>query len=179
MFTKGKQISQRFALAVLTLTMVSSQAMADDDGKEYKVNLSPLNSSGVYGEVEFKLRGNKLYVEIEAYGLEVGKPHPQHIHGFNAPVKQSSCPGMEADTNADGIVSVQEGAPSYGPILLPLTPFDLVNANGSLKYEASFTINPSTVVPLEKRAVVLHGMTVNNQYIPSLPVACGRIGMDD
>lgn len=180
MIKTGKLKPSILIPAVLTLAMSYTSVFADDDDdKEYEVDLAPLNNSGVYGEVELKLKGKMLHISIEAHGLEPGKIHPQHIHGFNNPVKKSTCPGIEADSNADGIISVQEGLPAYGPIILPLTPFDLVEANGKLEYEASFKINPSTVQPLEKRVVLLHGMTVNNQYIPSLPIACGKIRKDD
>ena len=69
--------------------------------------------------------------------------------------------------------------PFYGPIVLPLTPFDLVSANGELRYEAKFSINPASVQPIGKRTIVLHGMTVNGTYIPSLPIACGTVEIDD
>lgn len=130
--------------------------------------------------MEIKLvNGNTLHVSIEASGLEPDKVHPQHIHGINNPLKNATCPGIDADTDGDGVISVREGLPSYGPIILPLLPFDLVDAEGKLKYEASFTINPNSLQPLHKRVVLLHGMTVNNQYIPSLPIACGQIREDD
>ena len=168
---------------IFILAFAIPAAFADDhnDKQEtvkYQVDLAPLNSSGVYGEVELVLKGNKLTIEIEASGLEPDKIHPQHIHGIDKPVKNSTCPGLEADSDADGIISVTEGLPAYGPIILPLAPFDLVDASGKLEYEASFTINPGTLPPLHKRVVLIHGMTVNDQYIPSLPIACGEIHRD-
>mgnify|MGYP003573555248 CR=1 FL=1 len=152
----------------------------DDDGKEFVAEMVQLNSSGVFAEVELKLiKGKTLKVEIEASGLEPGKPHPQHVHGIDNPVKNSTCPGLDADTNGDGIITIGEGVPSFGPIILPLVPFDLVDASGNLDYEATFTINPGALQPLHKRTIVLHGMTVNGAYVPSLPIACGEIVQDD
>ncbi len=155
--------------------------LADDeeDGQKYVAEMIQLNSSGVYAEIELTLlSGNRLKVEIEASGMEPGKPHPQHIHGKDNPKTNASCPGPEADRDGDGLVSVGEGLPAYGPIILPLVPFDLVDAGGNLDYEATFTVNPQALQPLHKRAIVLHGMTVNGAYVPSLPIACGEIVAD-
>ena len=162
----------------VALGLVPLLANADDEteSREFVANMVQLNSSGVYAEVELELTdGKTLTVSIEASGLEPGKPHPQHIHGLDKPVRNATCPGIEADTDGDGIISIGEGVPSFGPIILPLNPFDLVDESGNLEYEATFTINPGTLQPLHKRAVVLHGLTVNGEYIPSLPIACGEI----
>lgn len=151
-------------------------ALAAGDENHYRVDLSPLNASGVYGTVEATLAdGKMLHITLTASGLEPGKVHPQHIHGINSPVKNSTCPTIANDTDGDGLVSVREGAATFGPIILALVPFNLVDAAGSLNYQASFTINPGDMQPLHKRAVVIHGATVNGEYIPSLPVACGEI----
>ena len=171
----------------LALSLVPFIANADDDSKEdddskkveYVVNLQPLNNSGVWAKAEMKLKGNKLKVEIEATGMETGKPHPQHIHGFGDPVKNSSCPGFEADVNGDGVVSVGEGGPSYGPIVLPLVPFDLVDESGKLEYEVKLKVNAESLGELTNRTIVMHGLTVNGSYVNSLPVACGQIENDD
>ncbi len=169
-------------LCVLAFAMPLAYASVDHDDKhgkaKYVVDLEPLNNSGVYGEVELKLKKNKLHIEIEASGLEPGKIHPQHIHGHDKPVKNATCPGIEADSNADGVISVQEGLPAYGPIILPLVPFDLVDDGGNLEYQASFTVKTGTLQPLHKRVIILHGMTVGGSYIPSLPIACGEIRKD-
>ena len=170
----------------LAITLVPFLANAHDDDEEengdkkkYEADLTPLNGSSVYAEVEMKLKGNKLTVKIKASGLEPGKPHPQHIHGFGDATVNSTCPPLSADTNGDGLISVGEGGPFYGPIVLPLVPFDLVEASGKLKYKTKFTINPASLQPLQNRVVILHGMTVNGTYDPSLPVACGELELDD
>ena len=166
--------------ATLALSLAPFIANADKDKKvEYVANLQSLNNSGVWAEVELKLKGNTLKIEIEASGLEAGKPHPQHIHGFGDASKNSSCPGFEADTNGDGVISVSEGGPSYGPIVLPLLPFDLVDAAGKLEYEIKMTINPESLGELANRTIVMHGLTVNGTYVPSTPVACGQLELDD
>ena len=170
------------ALLVSMPTMLLAHEKEDEDENklEYTVKLHPLNQSGVTGEAEISIKGsNKLKIKLEADGLEPNRPHPQHIHGLNDLAINATCPGIAADVNADGLISVGEGLPFYGPIVLPLTPFDLVEADGELEYKAKFSINPASIQPLDKRTIVLHGMTVNGEYIASLPVACGVIELDD
>ena len=183
------KMQTKAAVSALALLLTIPLAHADSDhggdrehhkGKnKYEVELIPLNNSGVEAEAEIKLKGNMLTISIEASGLEAGQPHPQHIHGHGDMDIKASCPGIEADVDGDGLISVQEGVPSYGPIILPLTPFNLVDADGQLRYKATFSVDPDSLAPLHTRAVVLHGLTVNGQYIPSLPVACGKITLDD
>jgi len=74
---------------------------------------------------------------------------------------------------------VGEGFTFYGPIILPLNPLDFVESDGTLRYKASYRINPDSIQPIGKRTIVLHGMTINGEYIASLPVACGQIVLDD
>lgn len=170
--------------AVLPLLLVSTPLItyADDESseKKFSVELFPLNGSGVSGKAKIKIKKNEtLKVSIKAEGLEVNKPHPQHIHGLTDTSIRATCPDISADVNADGLISVGEGFPFYGPIVLPLNPFDLVKADGTLRYKASFSINPDSIQPIGKRTIVLHGMTVNGEYIASLPVACGQIVPDN
>lgn len=171
-----KKFTKYITTILLCISSISATFAEDEKGMIYTANLESLNNSGVYATVEMiRLGENKLHVSIKAVGLEVDKPHPQHIHGFDKPVKNATCPTLEADTNGDGVISIREGVPAFGPIILPLVPFDLVDASGNLDYEATFTIKPGSLQPLHNRAIVLHGMTVNDLYIPSLPVACGEI----
>jgi Cu/Zn superoxide dismutase len=136
--------------------------------------LSPLNNSGVTGTATLSLNGNMLTVTIEASGLEPNKEHAQHIHGFMENNRKATCPTIAADTNGDGLVDLGEGAPFYGPVLLNLAPTPTADANGNIYFTQTFTISP-TLLPLQNRAIVLHGMTVMGDYWPLLPVACGMI----
>lgn len=169
--------TQQLVYALLVLGLAGSPLAQAKT--EYDVAFVPLNSSGVNAEAEVELHGKTLKVFIEASGLEIGKPHPQHIHGHSDSSINSSCPDSSADQNADGLVSVGEGLPSYGPIILPLNPFNLVDHNGNLSYELEVSIKPADLRPLHKRTIVLHGMSINGEYIASLPVACGEIRLDD
>ena len=167
----------RLLKTCLMVALGFSPMAAADDGPDYFIAvLDSLNDSGVVGVAQLTIEDAKyLTVEIEATGLEPFPIHPQHIHGFDRPRANSSCPGPDADADGDGIVSVSEGAPFYGPVILPLTPFNLVGGDGELSYWASFTIPPEELRPLNKRTIVLHGMTVDGVYVPSVPVACGQI----
>jgi Cu/Zn superoxide dismutase len=177
------------AFLVLSLSQCTKEAMNHDDGsvmeskramqsmnlkKEYRASLGALNNSGVHGTATLMLEGNMLTVSIEAMGLEAGKPHPQHIHGFMENNRNSTCPTSAFDTNGDGLIDLGESVPAYGPILLDLAPMPTADAMGKVSYTKTFTIN-SNLLPLQNRAIVLHGLTVNGQYIATLPVACGQV----
>ncbi len=169
-------MKQLVYIFMITAMVFAPMAVADDIPQEYMAVLESLNDSGVEGIAWITVTDGKyLTVEIEAVGFEAGKPHPQHVHGMDKPRRNSSCPTPDADANGDGIVSVGEGLPNYGPVVLPLVPFDLVGADGSLSYAATFQIRPEKLQPLHKRSVVLHGLTVDSTYVPSTPVACGEI----
>lgn len=159
--------------------------------KYYKANLSMLNESGVSGTAELKLEGNELTVNISATGLEPGELHPQHIHGFQEDNRNSTCPPASADNNGDGFISVGEGFPFYGGILLPLLndvndplSFPTADADGEIKFEKTYTVNAS-ITPLQNTSIVLHGKTVEgfineegetiNGYRLTLPVACAQV----
>ena len=159
--------------------------------RTYMVDLEALNNSGVTGTATVTVEGNQLTVTVQAEGLEPLMPHPQHIHGFVDMNKNSTCPTMAADTNGDGLVGLVEGLPSYGPVLLelyePIDVFPVASADGTLTFERTFTlgeqefeeegqlISYKDLKPLQNRAIVLHGMTVNGEYNPVLPVACGQL----
>ncbi len=164
---------------VLLLVMVSS-ASAHRGVRHFTVDLDPLNNSGVDGTAYLSLDGDSLTVTIHATGLEPNRVHPQHIHGHEKPVTQNNgnatCPTSAADVNGDGLVDVGEGVPNYGPVQLVLAPFS-TTPDGTLHYSQTFTdlsgLEP--VNTLQTNAIVLHGMSVNGVYSPSLPIACGQI----
>lgn len=142
--------------------------------QDYVADLSSLNGSGATGKANLTLVGDMLTVRIEASGMTPLEVHPQHIHGFADTKKNSVCPPPSADTNGDGLISVAEGAPFYGAILLPLMPFPTATAAGNVTYERTFKISKD-LLPLQNRTIVLHGMMVNGVYMPTLPVACGQV----
>jgi len=166
------------------------------DGPEpmtYTAPLTALNNSGVSGQATVTVEGNQLTVSVDAQGSE--EPvHAQHIHGFAS--KASSCPTAMADTSGDGRISVGEGAPSYGGILVPLDgsldnaeglgdleTFPTGGSDGDYSYEQSIATGTLDVnddksfddLSLGNHAVVVHGRTVDGEYAATLPVACGTL----
>lgn len=152
--------------------------------KIYTAELSALNGSNVWGTAELVLEGNELTVTINATGLEPGRLHPQHIHGFKENNRNSKCPPASADDDGDGFVELGEGLPFYGPVLLPLQPFPTA-PDGTITFVETYDVSDLdfSVTPLQNRAIVLHGMTATltkdgeeiTDYIATLPVACGQI----
>ncbi len=153
--------------------------------KMYMVEFGELNNSGVSGTAELILEGSSLTVNITASGLEPEKLHPQHIHGFVDNKRNSTCPPTSADSNNDNLVSVGEGAPFYGGIQLPLImdpqdelSFPVADENGNINFTMTYEYEDGVntdLTPLQNRAIVLHGLTVDKDYQVTLPVACGQI----
>jgi hypothetical protein len=135
-----------------------------------------LNASGVKAEATLQVRGGDLIVTLDAVGRVPQHIHPQHIHGFAA--QTSTCPTAANDTDGDGIISFAEGSPAFGPVQVDLQPYPTpANAAGSTHYRATFVASdvPFTASELTEKTMVLHGDFVGGSYVPTLPVACGRV----
>jgi len=171
-----KKITTVFSVAAVFAMTAMPTLASHNDSEAYRANLRTLNSSDVRGRANMTLEGDQLKVTINARGYEANKLHVQHIHGF-ANKQNSVCPSPSADINNDGVVDLVEGLPSYGPILLNFEPFPTADSKGSVNFQNTYTVNVSDLGPLENRAIVLHGATVNGNYDPTLPVACGQIVM--
>ena len=142
--------------------------------QESSFQLNPLNESGATGTAELTLDGTSLTVSINSSGLLAGAPHAQHIH-FQ-PGTPSQCPTM-ADAGDDGVLSVPEGQPSYGPIQLPLTTegdfgadsalavdrFPVADAQGNVTFNRTFEISQEMAGQLEGQtlAIVQHGVDLD------------------
>jgi hypothetical protein len=115
----------------------------------YQVDLRPLNSSvagNVTGHFTIEIDNDDLFmVEGKVEGASAGVRHLQVLH-TNGP-----CPEASADTNADGIIDVQEGMRSYGAMLIPLdsdlnSQIDgsnygpLSNSSGRYRYQQSASL---------------------------------------
>ena len=144
--------------------------------KYYTAELSALNNSGVSGTAELVLEGNELTVTVNATGLVPDMLHPQHIHGFKEDNRNAKCPPASADEDGDGLVELGEGLPFYGPVLLPLDPFPTA-PDGTITFVETYNVGDLefSITPLQNRAIVLHGMYVDGEYVATLPVACGQI----
>ena len=167
----GKNANDRNAFG----KCVSSQASngAESRAQVLRTQLTALNGSGVSGTATLRLKGGTLTVKLDVRGLEPNQSHLAHVHGF-ATNTQATCPGAAADTNGDKIISFEEGLASFGPVLVELAS-QQPSASGRLTVTKTITENVQALLPLGDRAIVVHGLTVNGTYVPSLPVACGGI----
>ncbi len=163
------------------LALPAPNALSAPKAQRYHAVLDELNDSGVNGVAMLTLGDGMLTVRIVASGLEADRTHAQHIHGHNTSkrgnsrdARNATCPTPAADANGDGIVSAGEGVPAYGPVLLGLTPFTTA-PGGEIDFEAVYFFDEDLLNPLQKRVIVLHGLTVNGEYVGSTPVACGQI----
>lgn len=152
--------------------------------------------SDVEGHASLDLRGRNLTVDLTASGLTPGEPHAMHIHGRVAAANE--CPTAAADTDDDGLVSLSEGAPLYGPILVSFTEtgdtgpssglvlerFPVADADGTLEYHRTFTVSKDVAKNLDSLHIVLHGAdlpadddhsSLSSLFEATLPVACGEI----
>lgn len=153
-----------------------------DDAQVYKACLTPMNDSGALALAYFRLDGNMLQTTVLASGVEANERHAQHIHGKES--GNATCP-PESAAGEDGLISLEEGLPFYGAPLLALTDesgeYPMANASGDYIYERTFMLGEGDLIsaadlgPLQDRAVVLHGMTVDGEYWGTLPVACQEI----
>ncbi|MGI8633221.1 MAG: hypothetical protein ACR2NA_11860 [Solirubrobacterales bacterium] len=150
----------------------SGTVPGSDNGAQV-VELGTLNDSGVTGQATLTRDGDTLKVKIEAGGLVADEEHPQHIHRPDGDTA-GTCPSESADKDGDGTISIDEGAPFYGPVRAELTPFPSADGQGTIVYEESVTID-SDVEPLEDGVIVLHGTKDGEEYVPETPVACGVI----
>ena len=186
------------APALLAALFAASAPSAARAGQVYVANLQPLNDSGVSGTARLTLNDDgTLTVDVNATNLEAGQVHPQHIHGFlngQDSVTPPRSSGGDAASENGTLISVAEGAPFYGPILLPLEP---TPSGATVNFSATFDdaqarqlsataaemlpglateiSGLSDLTPLDLREIVLHGMTVDGQYVATLPVASGTI----
>lgn len=187
--------------AMLGFSAVAAQAAS------FKADIGTLNHSGVTGTALLDLSDDNktLTVTTTATGLEPNQLHVQHIHGLfsGGAVADSMTPTLANDLDGDGFIELAEGAPAYGPIVLPLAWITTADGNASVTttYDLTdpsiFGTNPATgmaftaadLMPLTFREIVIHGLSVpagvgagtpnevngTNGYLTVLPVAAGEI----
>ena len=167
---------------------------SEQKARTFVANLGGLNNSGVTGEVTITYMQDGLFqVHTKANGLEPNMVHPQHIHGFGFDMmnpQDAVCPPMSA-AGDDGLLTLPDGLPFYGPVLIPLDSelipldiqeFPMANANGQLNYLefAKFQalihaidmgtdgVQTMKNLALDKRTIVLHGAFVkDNMIVPA------------
>jgi Cu/Zn superoxide dismutase len=192
--------STRFLSAILLLTIggwgltgCDQSGSNEMEAMTYTADLGALNDSGVSGQAELTVEDDQLMLSVQAEGTVAEQVHAQHIHGTDG---TSSCPSMSADSNDNGRISVEEGAPSYGGILVPmdgsldtaeglgdLETFPVADGDGMYSYDMSIATADLAVnddrsfddLRLEDHAIVVHGRMVDGEYQATLPVACGTL----
>lgn len=170
--------------------------------------------SQVRGAAWLRLDGRRLTVHLEARGLTPNEPHAMHVHGTLQ--AKNECPGIERDANTgdpvdpgtfeagtpDGLISLGEGLPDYGPIQVSLTKrgdtsadsgltlerFTKADSQGRLDYQRTFMVPREVARDLSDLHIVLHGAdlpsdanhsSLSSLFEATLPVACGEISRVD
>ncbi len=196
-------------LAALALpSAVAVAGAGDTTSMNYRANLRavPLNPPAS-GTARIDRVGNVITVDVHVTGLTPLLKHAMHIHGDRKALNE--CPPGSADLNTgdpisgpfiagtpDGLLSVSEGAPFYGPIQVSFTldpfpttaavgfdveKFPTANSSGVLDYHRTFQIPGKIAAKLGQLHVVVHGEDLNGDGAystfmeASLPVACGVI----
>ncbi|GGG58387.1 hypothetical protein GCM10011374_21510 [Kocuria dechangensis] len=194
------------ALALGALSMAAAPATAHEgDMWSSPATLNTLNNSGTTGQAMVDVHGTEATVTVEVSGaaetfMDGPFPHAQHIHI----AAQGTCPGPEADTDGDGVVSTTEGHPFYGHIGTSLTTEGDIGADSGLavdrfpggsaySYERTFELDAETAESLKNgtAVVVVHGvdparmpaaaaekMSDLDPALPAaatLPAACGTL----
>src|SRR5690349_13088571 len=113
-------------LSVLAVVAVGTTAAVATSGGFYHASLQPIphdtvadGGSNLNGSSKMFLPGLRLTVSIHATGLSPNLPHAMHIHGVLG--DRNVCPPASADVSGDGLISLEEGAPFYGPVQTSLT----------------------------------------------------------
>ncbi|MCZ3388310.1 MAG: CHRD domain-containing protein [Actinomycetia bacterium] len=205
------------APAALLMSATAAAAPAPPVGT-FSADLTPIphdstadGGSNVTGHAALSLAGRNLTVDLTATGLTPNEPHAMHIHGVLAGANE--CPPASADVNTgdpidpvtpqiagtpDGLISLAEGLPSYGPIDVSFTQtgdtsaasglvverFPVANAAGTLSYHRSIKIPIGVAKNLSDLHIVVHGTdlpsdadhsSLSSLFEATLPVACGTI----
>lgn len=190
---------------LLAATVATAVAFATTGTKHYQAGLAPIlhdphadEQSSASGTASLDVTGTQVHVVLHLHGLSPGVPHAMHIHGILA--AENECPPKTADVNGDGLISLEEGAPFYGPIDVSLTTtgdtspaaglllqkFVTADANGDVNYDRTFTVPQDVIDSLGSLHIVVHGLALdgetngpvggyNSLFEAVLPVACGRI----
>jgi hypothetical protein len=120
--------------------------------------------------------GNFVIASVHVDGAAPGLVHAQHIHGMGA----HACPGIDRDTDHDGLINTSEGAPDYGPVVVSLTEsgdtspssalavdrFPVANDHGSYTYvrklRVGVDVSNRIADNLDQFHIVVHGIDTNH-----------------
>lgn len=211
------KLRNRMVLALPAALLVPAGAAFAVSAGNFSANLEPVphdkvadGGSDVHGTASLRLTGRTLTVDLSATGLTPNEPHAMHIHGIVT--ARNECPGIAADVNTgdpidpqtfvagtpDGLISLGEGASSYGPIDVSLTAtgdtspqsglelerFVKADSSGRIEYHRRFMVPKDVAKNLANLHIVLHGAdlpsdadhsSLSSLFEATLPVACGGI----
>lgn len=192
-----------FVLVTAGIAYGQEQYDPDSGSAAYTADINELNPNltdgDVSGSATFIVAGNQLYVTIVVKGVAPSMMHLQHIHGFKASMKESSCPAQSADTNGDGIIDLIETHPSSGVTLIPFnaapaklkvlsSSYPVANNNGLLTYRIKIPLKSlkSAIqdkygidkLALANRVIYIHGVPKSTALpgsVQSLPGVPARV----
>lgn len=150
----------------------STATNANADGT--RVELTELNGSGVTARALVVKGDGTTTVSISTAGLQTGELHRQNIHRYPSDDREIACPTDADDMNGDGIVDVEEVQMVAGPIALELLPTPTTRDDGTAIYEGTFELEAARIY---NGAIVINGAVVDGVFDPSVPVACGQLGV--
>jgi hypothetical protein len=214
---RKRQLLGIVAAPIVLLAPAAAAAAAGADGGDFDARLRPIahdstadGGSNVTGHADMQLRGRNLTVDLRAKGLTPNEPHAMHIHG--EVTANNECPPASADVNTgdpidpstfvagtpDGLISLAEGAPFYGPIDVSFTTtgdtspgsgltlerMPVASAAGTISYHRTIRIPLDVAKNMTNLHIVLHGAdlpadadasSLSSLFEATLPVACGQI----
>ncbi len=166
--------------------------------RAYEAVLEPVNAGArgrAAGTVRVETDGERLYVRVEARGLESGARHATQLRGHPAGAA-GACPTTDADLDGSGRIDPAEATPAAGPVLVTLDPdptglrdpaaFPAASRVGVLEWEGIGPVSDAeariraafgpaaALQPLDRRQVVLHALPAEPGGA-GLPVACGSL----
>ncbi len=182
--------------AFACFALLISAAQAED--AVYVAKLKPLNSavtgSDAGGTATFTVKGDQLTIAVDAEGTPGGMMHLQHFHGF-ADGKAASCPGADADKNADGVIDLIETEPMAGTTMVPFhddpvsmeiprDTYPAASPRGAYHYEKAVSLPELEAafgkafggqkLDLDKRVVFVHGVFTSAK-LPDTAASLGDI----
>ena len=200
-----KRLFLYIGLVIAVAAALSAAAFAGSPKARFEAALKPIphnmaadHGSNVTGRASLQVSGTRVHVNIHIRGLTPNLPHAMHIHGILG--DPNACPPASADTSGDGLISLEEGFPFYGPIDtsfttsgdtspasgLALERFPVADQHGNLNYNRTFTIPQNVLDSLGSLHIVVHGLALDGNasgpvggydtlFEAVLPVACGTI----
>jgi len=144
---------------------------AEADGTP--VDLESLNGSGVTARSLVVKGDETVTISLAAEGFDPGRQHRLNIHR-NAGERAVGCVTDADDGNGDGEVDLDEGGAARGPIVLELLPTPTAGDDGTATFEGTFPLEASKIY---SGVIVVSGASVDGAFDPSVPVACGQLGI--